>query len=431
MNSQDLQKKNLPDLPGVYEFLDGKRQVLYVGKATSLKDRVKSYFDADLIETRGRRIVDMVALAEDMRVTPLLSVLEALILEAKKIQELDPKYNALQKDNKSFNHVVITKEDFPKIFTIRGRTLEAAYPKEKIKYSFGPFTSGSQLKEAMKIIRKIFPYRDQKCVLNIGKPCFNYQIGLCPGTCIGAISKKEYAKTIRHIKLFFEGKKTELVRLLEKEMHAYSKELRFEEAQKVKKTIFALDHINDIALIKRESWNPYANYESRRTHSDGLSANNLHTGSGDSSRIEAYDIAHISGTNTVGVMTVVEDGELNKNEYRKFKIRGAKRGEVNDVKNLKEVLVRRLGHAEWTLPNIIVVDGNVAQINAAKEVLEEKGFNIDIIAVVKDSKHKAHELLGEKSLIENHGSACMLANSEAHRFAIQYHRLLRRKMFER
>ncbi len=429
MNSQEFLNTDTPDLPGIYEFLDDKGDVLYVGKATSLKDRVKSYFNDDLIVTRGQKLVDMVTLARSIRFTPTLSVLEALILEAKKIQDLQPKYNTLSKDDKGFNCVVITKEDFPRILVVRQRVLENTFPKKDIKYSFGPFTSGMALVEALKIIRRIFPYRDHKCItaeqqMAVGrtpKSCFNRQMGLCPGTCTGEISKTEYAKIINHIRLFFQGKKSELVRVLEKEMNAYAKQLKFEEAQKIKRTIFALDHINDVALIKAD----------KKETAEGLEDFEYVQDADKPFRIEAYDIAHISGTNTVGVMTVVEDGVLNKNEYRKFKIRGAKKGEVNDIKNLKEVLKRRFAHSEWQLPNILVVDGSTAQINAAKEVLKEKELNIEILSVVKDNRHKAKEVMGDSALVERYGKLCMLVNAEAHRFAIQYHRLLRRRLFEK
>jgi excinuclease ABC subunit C len=173
--------------------------------------------------------------------------------------------------------------------------------------------------------------------------------------------------------------------------------------------IYALDHIQDIALIKRD----IERVESSETV-----------------RIEAYDIAHLGGSNTVGVMTVVEDGELEKSQYRKFRIRGV-RGKVgvDDTNNLKEVLRRRLGHLEWRLPNIIVVDGGVAQINAAREILTQRGFNIDIVSVLKDSHHKAKEILGEKRHVSKWGKSILLANAEAHRFAITYHRKLRTKGF--
>ncbi|MFZ3020381.1 MAG: hypothetical protein WA051_02625 [Minisyncoccia bacterium] len=415
MTWQELKKYNLPDTPGVYFFKRGK-EILYIGKATSLKDRVRSYFANDLLQTRGSRVVSMVVEANSFSFKQTDSVLEALILEAAEIKKHQPVFNIREKDDKSFNYVVITKDNFPRVLVVRGRDLLQKKYDFEIKETFGPFTYGAQLKEAMKIVRKMFPYRDKCLPANENKPnkirpCFNRQIGLCPGVCTGEISKQEYAKTIKHISLFFSGNKKRLISSLKKEMMAYAKVRNFEKADVIKKQMFALEHIRDVSLIK-----------------DDYTAVSRNTRNEKVFRIEAYDIAHISGTNTVGVMTVVEDGELKKSDYRKFKIHGATRNSVNDVANLKEILVRRLGHAEWTLPNLIVVDGSTAQVNVAASVLKEKGFNIDIVAVVKDEKHKAKEILGRKGTIEKWERAILLANNEAHRFAIAYHRKLRGRL---
>lgn len=409
MKSQDLKKFNLPDSPGVYFFLDKKGEILYVGKATSLKDRVKSYFARDILLTRGPKIVKMLAEAEaiDFKVTD--SVLEALIMEANEIKKHQPPANSRDKDDKSYNYVVVTKEEFPRILIRRGRELKVgpseSVPKVRPWETFGPFPHSGELREALKIIRKIFPYRDEKCKITPKlKPCFNAQIGLCPGPCAGRISKIEYRKTIRNIKLFFEGKKDALIKMLEKEMLALAKKQEFEQAEEIKRKLFALDHIQDIALLKQDL-----------TRQPGRST---------AWRIEAYDIAHISGTNVVGVMTVVEDGEVNKSQYRKFKIKADKN---DDTKNLREVLERRLNHDEWTLPNLIAVDGGVPQLNAAKDVLERRGHNIPVVSVVKDARHKARTVLGLTD--QKLEKAVLLANSEAHRFAIGYHRKLRNKGF--
>jgi len=412
MNSQDLQKLNLPDAPGVYFFIGSKKEILYIGKATSLKDRVRSYFSKDIVKTRGPLIVRMLEEAQTVRYIETQSVLEALMLEASQIKKYQPVANVKEKDNKSFNMVVITDEDFPRILVVRSRNLaqwNLSQKEYKIKATYGPFPSSSELREALKIIRKIFPYRD-KCIPNSGKPCFNAQIGLCPGVCAGWMSKRAYRRQVKRIALFFEGKKDTLTKDIEKDMKATAKEQNFEEAEKLKRMLYALEHIQDIALIKRDN--------------DRVLGEKVF-------RIEAYDIAHLSGKDTVGVMVVVEDGELNKSQYRKFKIRGVngKNVEVNDVANLKEVLTRRLGHAEWPLPNLIVVDGSVAQVNAAQSVLDERGFNIELVSVVKDAHHKAREILGAKKYAVEHGKDILLANNEAHRFAIGYHRKLRRTGF--
>lgn len=399
----------LPNNPGVYIFRGPKRTILYIGKATSLRSRVASYFRRELIATRGPIIAGMVEAAKSVDFIETDSVLEALILEAHLIKKHQPPYNTKEKDNKSFNYVVITKEDFPRVMTMRGRELETKL--SEAKYSFGPFPQGSVLREALNIVRKIFPFRD-KCKPVQGRPCFDAQIGLCPGVCTGTITRTEYAKTIRRIKLFFEGKKKTLITGLDREMKAAAKNLKFEEAGRIKKMIFALNHIQDVALLK----------------ADFQRASSLNPHVSIPVRIEAYDVAHISGTNTVGVMVVLEDNEPKKSEYRKFKI---KTSTNDDNASLREMLVRRLGHTEWQMPKLIVVDGGIAQVHTAEKVLSEQGIDIPVVGVVKDEHHKPKDfLVGKNSILKPalgiFDRAILLANNEAHRFAITYHRTLRR-----
>ena len=223
----------LPDNPGVYIFRGPKRVILYIGKATSLHTRVASYFRRDLISTRGPIIAGMIEAAKNVDFIETDSVLEALILEAQLIKKHQPPYNTKEKDNKSFNYVVITKEDFPRVTTMRGREMDELANsrlglglKSEVKYLFGPFPQGGVLREALNIVRKIFPFRD-KCKVGQGKPCFNAQIGLCPGVCAGLVSKTEYAKTIRRTKLFFEVKKKTLVSGLLREIKVSANNLKF------------------------------------------------------------------------------------------------------------------------------------------------------------------------------------------------------------
>lgn len=439
--------KKMPDTPGVYFFLDKTKKVLYIGKATSLKDRVRSYFAKDLLISRGPLLVSMLEKAHSIDWRQTDSVLEALILEANLIHNYKPKHNTDLKDDKSWNYVVITKEDFPRVLIVRGRELEieqlrrnkvSGKPKSSTEdfvtsapsrlstfpqpfssslYTFGPFPHGLQLREAMKLIRKIFPYRDtcipckerskvrplkgsQGLTFERCKPCFNAHIGLCPGVCSGAISKAEYRRIIRHIVLLFQGKKKQLIKELEREMKRAAIEEKFEEAARLRSQAFALNHIQDISLIKEEY----------RAPKIALSTN----------RIEAYDVAHLRGSGNVGVMTVVEEGVAQKNEYRKFRIRTAKPGD--DVGGLKEILSRRLGHDEWPMPRIVVVDGSTAQINAAQAVLKTYGVQIPIVGVVKDEKHRPRDIRGDRDLIKGRERDILLANAEAHRFAIGYHR---------
>jgi len=414
-----MQKLNtkLPDSPGVYIFRGSRRAVLYIGKATSLKSRVASYFRRDLIATRGPLLVAMVEVATSVDFVETDSVLEALILEAHLIKKHQPPYNTKEKDNKSFNYVVITKEEFPRVITMRGRELESGT--NEVKYSFGPFPQGSVLREALSLVRKIFPFRD-KCKPGAGKPCFNAQLGICPGVCAGTMSRAEYGKTIQRIKLFFEGKKQTLLVSIERDMNKAAKELKFEEAARLKKTLFALTHIQDIALLKENFHEKLAKQGTELF------------------RIEAYDSAHISGTSTVGVMVVLENGEAKKSDYRKFKI---KTSTNDDNASLREMLERRFAHTEWPMPKLIVVDGGKAQVNTARKSLAEWGLGIPIVGVVKDEFHRPREILyGKRSDLKNLGSrsvlgvserAILLANSEAHRFSIAYHRTVRSKTMKR
>lgn len=403
---QDLKKFELPKKPGVYMFLAKNRDIIYVGKATSLADRVRSYFNGNLMETRGPLIDKMVEEATGIKFIETDSVLEAVILEASLIKKQRPTYNTKEKDDKSFNYVIVTNDDFPKVALMRARELCALEDKKKVLYSFGPYPQGGLLKEALKIVRKIFPYSDNKCIALSGKSCFNRQIGLCPGVCTREISKTEYRKQIRNIKMFFEGKKKELIKKLEKEMKEMAKKQEFEKANKTKRTIFALNHIHDVSLIKRD-------------FSGG-------DDSGETNRIEAYDLAHMSGKNYVGVMIVVENGNVKKGDYRKFKIRTIESS--NDTGALREILERRFNHPEWAVPNIIVVDGGKAQINTANATIKEAGFNIEVVSVVKDEFHRPRQVLGNSKLVHKFEKEILLANSEAHRFAILYHRQLRDKI---
>ncbi len=436
MTGQDFKKiaQKLPDLPGVYFFLGPEKQILYIGKATSLQDRVKSYFSKDLILTRGALIVQMVqdAAAIDFLVTD--SVLEALVLEMNLIKKYLPHANTMSKDDKSYNHVVITREKFPQVLLERGKNIGTVLHRQFIKYDFGPYPQGTQLKEALRIVRRIFPFRDKRCIpapdqIARGKtprPCFNRQIGLCPGVCTNEISEKEYGRVINHIRLFFEGKKSALVRALEKEMKGYAKNQAFEKAGEVKRTLFALSHIQDVSLIKADHKND--EYVSSDRSSDGADQKVF--------RIEAYDIAHMSGQNMTGAMIVVENGEFNKAEYRKFKVRSVNRS--NDVAALREVLKRRFNHPEWRLPDVIAVDGNEVQRQAAEELIKEIYTSETtevagdlmiampaVVSVVKNERHKPKALTGKPEIIDRYQKEILLANNEAHRFVIAYHKKLR------
>lgn len=390
----------LPDSPGVYLFKKGK-SVLYIGRATSLKDRVKSYFGDDILNTRGPIILDMVTTSTSLDFIQTDSVLEAVILEANLIKKYQPIANTKEKDDKSFYFVVFTEEELPKIILSREKEIDNL--NFKIKEKFGPFTSGQTIKEALKLLRKFFPFQDESSAKK-DQFTFYRQLGLVPDVSKDD-AKKVYVKNIENLILFFEGKKDKVIKNLEKEMHDLAKKHEFEKAEILKHKIFSLKHIKDVSLIK---------------HEDLVKKDKVF-------RIEAYDVSHISGTSMVGVMTVVENGFPEKREYRKFKIKGFDKS--NDVGALDEIIKRRLGHIDWRYPNLVVVDGSVAQKRRVENIFNELGVQIPVVAVVKDERHKPKAILGNKKLAHDYEKEIILANAEAHRFSIGYHKDLRRNKF--
>ena len=402
MKQEDIDFSILPETPGVYLFRDAKNVILYVGRATDLKSRIRSYFSNRLASDRGQRLVEAVEQTENIETTETDSVLDAYILEANLIKKYQPPFNVVDKDNKSFQFIGVTKEDFPRVLLVRGRQLEQEVANKKFSHIFGPFPRGAILKEALRILRKILPFRDQCTPHTAGKKqpkkCFQAQLGLCPGVCDGSMNKEEYKKRMREIRMFLGGNKKQLVRMLEKEMKEYAQEQEFEKAEEVRRRIFALQHIQDVSLLKKDD------IEDDTT----------------TFRIEAYDIAHTAGTQTVGVMVVFVNGEPTPSEYRVFTIREATEGD--DIGALREILSRRLGHPEWQMPNLIVVDGGKAHITAAEAVLRGNEVAIPVVSVVKTEKHTPRELLGAKEYTQPHEKNIIATNAEAHRFAIARHR---------
>ena len=416
--------KKLPDSPGVYIMKDGDGRVLYVGKAGNLRRRVSSYFE----RPHDVRIETLVSKIANIDFEKTDTALEALIREAELIRTLTPPFNVKEKDDKSFLYVGITREKFPRVLLVRASDGFSGS-------QYGPFTSATSAREALKILRKIFPWstHDPKRIGKFARPCFDYEIGLCPGTCIGAITRDDYLKNIDRLKLFFEGKKKQVIRALEKEMAAAARTLDFEKAAKLRHQLFALKHIRDTALISDANHLLPESTDINGGGAAGVGAIPF--------RIEGYDISNISGTSAVGSMVVFENGEPNKAEYRKFKIRSI--FQPNDVGMLTEVLERRFKHGReanreamsrvedgraarlWRLPNLILIDGGVAQANAAKKVLMRAGLKIPILGIAKGPERKRNDIIGAipKGVTKE---TLIRVRNEAHRFAIGYHKTLRR-----
>lgn len=366
--------KEIPSQPGVYFWLDKDETVLYVGRATSLKNRLSQYFQKDI----EPRIAEMVATAKNLRWLVCDSLLEAIILEAKYIKEYWPKYNVVDRDNRSFLYVVIPGGDYPKPIIVRGQDLKK-FPESKAKV-FGPYQSRTLLSNALRLIRPIFPWSN--CVPKSGKACFDYQIGLCPGACIETITPAAYKKNINNLILLLSGERTRLLKKLAKENPNQAK---------------ALKHLQDVSLLTRE---------------DNLSEKKL-------SRIEGYDISHLNGQEAYGSMVVFSGGEADKNEYRLFKIKDAPRGD--DERALTEVLLRRLKHKEWQVPELIMIDGGAPQISFISRELSKININIPLVGISKFGGDKLVFTRGAsanfKELAKNIKPTLLKLREEAHRFA--------------
>lgn len=433
MIPQSIKLKNnlLPDHPGVYFYFDKDQRLLYVGKATSLKSRVGSYFSSKRLDPRISEMVSHIVRIDYIE-TP--SVLEALVLEANQIKAKKPKYNILQRDDKSYLYLCLTNEEFPRPVFYRGHELEkfgvkpfdkdlSKEAKKKFLRIFGPYTSGVSLKRALELVRPMFPW--SICQPGSKRACFDYQLKKCPGVCVGAISKKDYRHIIKQLIQFFDGKKSVVVRDMTKEMNAASRELKFEEAAVLRKKIFALEHIRDVALLTKDDYAlPIEKLSGDTIDLDG--------------RIEAYDNSNISGTSPVASMTVFLDGKPAKQLYRKFKIKtvvGA-----NDVASMEEVMRRRLarlGTKGWERPEVMIIDGGEPQVNRVQEVLDELGIKIPIIGIAKGFDRKQDRFVFDRTNKDLARAAVrgkeifQRVRDEAHRFAITFHRARRAKQFIR
>jgi excinuclease ABC subunit C len=386
--------KTIPELAGVYFMKDSRGRVLYIGKASNLRRRIFSYFQ----KAQNEKIEKLLNKISDISYLKTDSVIEALMLESQLIKKFNPPFNVKEKDDKSFLWVKITDEEFPRVLLVRGGG------------DFGPFTSASSLKEALRILRRIFPFNlhSPERIGKFSRPCLDRELGLCPGTCIGAITKKEYKENLKNIRLFFQGKKKEIIKILEQSMKKASYNLDFEKADQFKKRIFALKHIQDVSLVEEKSSILLADNDKKGTL-----------------RIEGYDISNIAGKMAVGAMVVFVNGQPQKSEYRRFKIKNVVG--INDVGMLKEVLRRRFQN-KWALPDLILVDGGRGQVNATCSVLSEFYLSIPVVGIAKGYKRKKNEFIGD--LPDNISPQLLIrVRDEAHRFAISYHKNLRAKEF--
>lgn len=403
----EIKNGRLPPVPGVYFMKDVAGHIMYIGKATSLKTRVSSYFS----RPQDPRIASMVEKIRRIEYEETPTAVEALLLESKLIKKYQPPYNVDEKDDKSFVHLVFTREPFPKPVLIRGHEL-ARMPKKQFLRMFGPFSSAASVRAALDTLRKSFPWT--MCSPGRKRPCFYRHLGLCPGVCTGEITSVEYKKIVRELIRFFAGDRVGVVRQMRAAMRRAAKAKHFENAANLRDRLFALEHVRDTSVLKQNE-----------------------PGLGDFidvfGRIEGYDISNTSGIDAVGSMVVFEDGESKKREYRKFAIKTV-RG-PNDVAMLGEVLGRRFAHADWRTPDLLLIDGGVGQVNEAKRVLAQAGLHIPLVGIAKGPDRKRDELVYDRAdhelsrLVTAFRPLLQRVRDEAHRFAVSYHRRLRSRSF--
>lgn len=407
-----LQKRNLPHKPGVYLFKDKSGEVIYVGKGIDLYHRVSSYFTKSNHDLKTINLINEIFSFETIIVE---SELEALILEANLIKKYLPKFNIRLTDDKDYLYIKVTKEDYPRIITARKHDF-----KKSLKY-FGPFPSSKTVRETLKSLRRVFPW------CNGGKKaCFYYHLDLCPGACIGEISQKDYRKIINRFIRFLEGKKDDLIKELTKEMSRLSEKQNFEEAAKIKKTLDGIFYLTQSQRVASYLENPnFLENEKQLALQELKKVLNLPKIPG---RIEGYDISNIQGKEAVGSMVVLTNGEIDKSQYRKFKIKIS--GKPNDVAMMKEMITRRLKHAEWQKPDLIIVDGGRGQVGAAKFEIRNTKFEIPVFGLAKRMEwlYSSEDQIIKLSRTSPALKLLQKLRDEAHRFALEYHRKLHDKI---
>ena len=419
-----IKKSQIPHSPGIYQFKNKSGRVIYVGKAIDLYHRVVSYFShSNSHSSSGNvKLVNLVEQIASVETIIVESELEALILEANLIKKYLPQFNVSLKDDKDYLYIKITKEDFPKALTARVADLKGS-----LKY-FGPFPSSRTVRETLKALRRVFPW----CQVHRVSPgrlraCFYYHLGLCPGVCIGTISKEDYRKNIFRLIKLLEGKKEKLVNGLLQEMDEAAGQQRFEDAARAKKTLTGINYLTQTNRTSLYLENPNFLEDERIKALEALQQvlklPKL------PERIECYDISNIQGKESTGSMVVLTNGEIDKSQYRRFKIKMT--GSPNDVGMHMEMMRRRLKHPEWLKPDLIIIDGGIAQVNGVNHELGIMNYGIPAYGIAKRMEWLYSPDGTIIKLPKSHPASKLLQKirDEAHKFAINYHRKLRDKIF--
>lgn len=413
MNNPLKQKLNkLPALPGVYFHKNAAGEIIYVGKAAVLKNRVRQYFHNTKKDPKTEALVAEIADTDWITVD---TEMDALFLESEMIKRYMPKWNILLRDDKTVSYVRIDMNNEIPYITFTRNPVD-----DKATY-IGPFYGKSSVEKSVRILRHIFPYYTKPYT---GKKTLDTDLGLTPGIEINKCEPKDYKRNLKKLIRYLEGDREKLIKDLEKTMLDEASKGNYELAAEARDQLFGLKELKKRIVFSDKEFLDISSDQALRQLQNMLGLEKPPR------RIEGYDISHQSGTNTVASMVVFINGASVRNEYRKFKIRTSKN---DDLKSMAEVISRRLKHKEWEYPDLIILDGGATQVNAILPLVSE--FNIPVIGRNKSGDHSKSS--GVKIIFD--GKIIPLSNSshvarliarideEAHRFAITYHSLLKRK----
>ena len=414
MNEASKQKLHkLPVAPGVYFHKNQTGEIIYVGKAAVLKNRVRQYFQ------KSKKDPKTEALVAEIYDTDWITVdteMDALFLESEMIKRYMPKWNILLRDDKTVSYVRIDMNNEVPYVSFTRNPID-----DKATY-IGPFYGKMAVEKAVRMLRRIFPYYTKPYT---GRKTLDTDLGLTPGIEIGKTTAKDYKHNLKKLIKYLEGGRKKLILELEKSMREESKLGNYELAAEIRDQLSGLKELKKKIVFSDKEFLDISSDQALRELQDILKLPNPLR------RIEGYDISHQSGKNTVGSMVVFINGASARSEYRKFRVRTSKN---DDLKSMKEVLERRLKHKEWDFPDLIILDGGKTQVNAVLGLV--KPYNIPVIGRDKSGDHtrnaKAKLIMPDLSMIDlkpNSHIARLIAriDEEAHRFAITYHSLLKRK----
>jgi excinuclease ABC subunit C len=423
--------KQFPAAPGVYLMKDEQGRVLYVGKAKNLRNRAGHYFTKAAAE--DRRTADLVKLIADIDFLPAESEVDALLMEARLVKDIQPRFNVDLKDDKSFPYLQIrVREDFPRVeFT---RT-----PRRRGVKLYGPFTSAKSLRAAIHVLQRIFQFRT--CSLDIRedderwrwfRPCLLHSIRQCTAPCNFRVTKEEYRRQIRALRLVLEGKKGKLIAEMEGQMRQASEALNFEKAARLRDEIAALQNLGLRGEVEKDVQPEVFPIEPKK----GLVGLRKVLGLRATPRtIEGVDIAHLGGDDMVASLVAFVDGLPFKPGYRRFRIKSV--AGVDDFASVREVVTRRfrrLHDEETPFPDILLIDGGKGQLNAALEAFALLGIEPPcLLSLAKREEEIYRPGEAEPLRLSRHSAALRLlqyVRDEAHRFAQHYHKILRRKRLQ-